>query len=69
MERSLRKRRAKVRSRSRRSPKPDTTTAAIEHSQKGIYHDYTPEDTISRSKSQMQIFAHNQWTEAAGPCC
>ena len=50
------------------SPRPDTITEDMECSQKGTYHDYPPEDPISSWKSQRQIFAPNQWTEAADPC-
>jgi hypothetical protein len=28
-------------------PRPDTITEAMEHSQKGTYYDYTPEDQTS----------------------
>jgi hypothetical protein len=37
----------------------------MEHSQKGTYHDCPSKDPTSRWKSQIQIFAPNQWTEAA----
>ena len=50
-------------------PRPDTITEAMEHSQKGTYHDCPLKDPTSSWKSQMQIFAPNQWTEAADPCC
>jgi hypothetical protein len=39
------------------------------HSQKGTYHDCSLKDPTSSDKSQMQIFAPNQWTEAADLCC
>ena len=39
----------------------------MESSQKGTYHDHIQEDPRSSWKSQMQIFAPNQWTEAADP--
>jgi hypothetical protein len=50
-------------------PRHHTISEAMEHSQKGTYHDYPPKDWTSSWKSQMQIFAPNQWTEAADPCC
>jgi hypothetical protein len=50
-------------------PRPDTITEAMECSQKGIYHDCPPIYPINSWKNQMQIFAPNQWTEAADPCC
>jgi hypothetical protein len=37
-------------------------------SQKGTYHDCPLKDPTSSWKSQMQIFAPNQWTETAEPC-
>jgi hypothetical protein len=49
-------------------PRPDTITEAMEHSQKGIYHNCPPKNPTSSWKSQMQIFAPNQWTETADPC-
>jgi hypothetical protein len=49
------------------APRPDTITEAVEPSQKGTKHDCPPEDTTSSKKSQMQIFAPKQWTEAADP--
>jgi hypothetical protein len=48
-------------------PRPDTITEAMEHSQKETYYDCLPEHPISRWKSQVWIFAPNQWTEAADP--
>jgi hypothetical protein len=39
----------------------------MEHSQKGTSHDFLQKDTSSW-KSQMHLFAHNQWTELADPC-
>jgi hypothetical protein len=36
----------------------------MELSLEGAYHDCLPKDPTSR-KSQIQIFAPNQWTEAA----
>jgi hypothetical protein len=50
-------------------PRPDIVTEAMERSQKGIYHDCPPKDLTRSWKSQMQIFAPNQNTEAADPCC
>jgi hypothetical protein len=50
-------------------PRPDTIIEAMEHSQKWTYNDYPPKDPTSIWKSQMQIFAPNQWTEAADSCC
>jgi hypothetical protein len=47
------------------APRPDTVTKAMECSQKRAYHDCPPKDPTSSSKSQMQIFTPNQWTEAA----
>jgi hypothetical protein len=52
-----------------RPPRTDTITEAMEHSQKGTYPDCPPKDPTSSWKSQMQIFAPNQWIEAADPCC
>jgi hypothetical protein len=49
-------------------PRPDTITKAMKCSQKGTYHDHTLEDTKSRWKSQLQIFAPNQWADTADPC-
>ena len=43
-------------------------TEAMESSQTGIYHECPPKDPPSSWKSQMQIFAPNQWTDAAD-CC
>ena len=50
------------------APRPDTIMEAMEHSQKGTYHDCPPEDPTSSWKIQMQIFAPNQWTEVADHC-
>jgi hypothetical protein len=50
-------------------PRSDTITEAMEHSQKGMYHDCPSKDPTSNLKSQMQTFASNQWTEAADICC
>jgi hypothetical protein len=51
MERSMRKRRSsnrhKVRSSSRDVPRPEIITEAIEHAQKGIYHDCPLKDPTS----------------------
>jgi hypothetical protein len=52
MERSLRERRSS-----------DTVTDAMMCLQTGAYHDCP----ISSSKSQVQIFTPNQWTEADDP--
>jgi hypothetical protein len=41
---------------------------AMEPSQKGTYHDCLPKDPTSSWKSQVQIFAPNQWTEAEDLC-
>jgi hypothetical protein len=41
----------------------------MECPQKGTYHDCPTRDPTSSWKSQMQLFASNQWTEAADPCC
>jgi hypothetical protein len=43
--------------------RPDTITEATESSQKEIYLDWPPKDPTNRSKSQMHIFAPNQWTK------
>ena len=52
-----------------RPGRPDTIiTDAMEHSQKGTYHDCPPKDPTNSWKSQMQIFTPNQWTEAVDPC-
>jgi hypothetical protein len=48
-------------------PKSDTITEAMECSQKWTYHDYSLKDPTSSWKSQMQIFAPNQWKETADP--
>jgi hypothetical protein len=49
-------------------PRPDTTTEAVESSQKGIYY-YSPlKNPTSSLKSQKQIFLPNQWIEAVDPC-
>jgi hypothetical protein len=48
--------------------RPDTTTEAVECSQKGAYHDCPPKGPTSSWKGQMQVIAPNQWTEAADPC-
>jgi hypothetical protein len=50
-------------------PRFDTITGAMECSQKGTYHDWPLKDPTSCWKSQLQLFAPNQWTEAADPCC
>ncbi|TNN04696.1 hypothetical protein EWB00_000450 [Schistosoma japonicum] len=50
-------------------PSPYTITADVEGSPKGIYQDYPPKDPISSRKSQMQLFAPNQWTEPDDYCC
>jgi hypothetical protein len=52
-----------------RVPRPNTISEAMEHSQNGTYHDCPLKDPTSSWKSQMQISAPNQWTEAANPCC
>ena len=44
----------------------DTITEAMKHAHKGTYHDCP---LTNSWKSQMQIFAPNQWTEAADHCC
>jgi hypothetical protein len=64
IKKSLRKRRSS----SKGGPRPDTIMDTIEHSQEGTYHDCPLKDLTSNSKSRMQLFAHNQWTEAAEPC-
>ena len=48
------------------TPRPDTITEAMVHSQKGIYRDCPTKDPTS---SHMKIFAPNQWKEEADPCC
>jgi hypothetical protein len=48
-------------------PRPGTITEAMERSQKGTWHDHTPEDWTSSWKRQIQIFVPNQWTEPADP--
>jgi hypothetical protein len=50
-------------------PRPDTINEAMEHSQKVTCPDCSPKDPTSSWKDQIQIFAPNQWTEAAYPCC
>jgi hypothetical protein len=40
----------------------------MECSQTGTYHDCPLQDPRSSWKSQMQVFAANQWKEAADPC-
>jgi len=68
MENSLRKRRFrdrhKVGSISRGGPTTWHHYWGYGRSQKGTYHECPP----SSCKSQMQICAPNQWTEAADPC-
>ena len=49
-------------------PRPDIITEAMECSQNGTYHDCPLKDPRSSWRSQMQLFASNQWTEAAEPC-
>ena len=46
-------------------PRPDTITEAMESSQKGTYHDCPLKYPTSSWKSQLQIFAPKQLTEAA----
>jgi hypothetical protein len=70
IEESLRKRRSSDRpklgsSAQEEASRPDTLTEAMECSQKGAYHDCPLKDPTSSCKNQMQIFALNQWTEAA----
>jgi len=70
MEKSLRKRRLSDRPKvgaQREAPRPDTISEAMGRSQKETYYDYSPKDPTSSWKSQMQICAPNQWTEAADP--
>jgi hypothetical protein len=50
------------------APRPDTITEAIECSLKKTYHDYPLKDPSSSWKSQMQIFAPNQCSEASDHC-
>jgi hypothetical protein len=50
------------------TPRPDSITEAMQCSHKGTYHDCPLKDPTSSWKSQMQIFAPNQWTEAIDPC-
>jgi hypothetical protein len=50
-------------------PRPDTITEVMECSPKGTFHDCPVKDPKSNCKSQMQIFATIQWTEAAYHCC
>jgi len=52
----------------REAQRPDTIIEAMECSQKGVYHDCPPTDPTSSWKSQIQICAPKQWTEAADPC-
>jgi hypothetical protein len=47
---------------------PDIITEAMECSPKETYHDCPLKDPTSSLKNQMQIFAPDQWTEAADPC-
>jgi hypothetical protein len=73
MERFLRKRRSSDRPRvdpaQGEASRPDTITETIGSLQKGIYHDCPPKYPASSWKSQMQIFAPNQWTETTVPFC
>jgi hypothetical protein len=39
----------------------------MECSQNRAYYDCTPRDPKSTWKSQVQIFTHNHWKEAADP--
>jgi hypothetical protein len=48
-------------------PRPDTITEAMERSQKETYYDCPLKDSTSSSKSQMQIFAPNQWQKLLAP--
>jgi hypothetical protein len=60
--------RPKVGSSSRRGPKAWHYYWGYEALTKGTYHEYPLKDPTSSWKSQMQIFALNQWTKAAYPC-
>jgi hypothetical protein len=70
MERSLKKRMSRDRTKVGFSSvqRPDSITEAMEHPPEETYHGRPLKDPTGSWTNQMQIFAPNQWTEAAKPC-
>jgi hypothetical protein len=72
MEKRLKKKRfsdwPKLESSSREAPRPETISNAIVCLQAGAYRDSSLTGPTSSWKSQMQIFAPNQRTEAGDSC-